>query len=167
LVSARHTKRRPTGLTGAAGEYFVAAELSLRGWLATVTIKNAPWTDVLAQIPDRGLAVAIQTKTASGGTRFQLNEKCEIPATAQNQWYVFVRLQAKETRPNFYVVPHNIVAGATYAEHRWWLSEPALDGTPHKDNPRRVIGAQHVTGYEDRWDLLERPADEAPLLAGE
>ena len=34
--------RRPhTGLTGAAGEYYVAAELSRRGWLATVTIKNA------------------------------------------------------------------------------------------------------------------------------
>ena len=35
---------RTTGLTGAAGEYYVAAELSRRGWLATVTIKNAPGT---------------------------------------------------------------------------------------------------------------------------
>jgi len=34
-------------LTGAAGEYYVAAELSCLGWLATVTIKNAPGTDVL------------------------------------------------------------------------------------------------------------------------
>jgi hypothetical protein len=39
----------PTGLTGAAGEYYTVAELSRRGWLATVAIKNSPGTDVLAQ----------------------------------------------------------------------------------------------------------------------
>ena len=62
--------RMPTGLTGAAGEYYVAAELSRRGWLATVTIKNAPGTAVLAQNPITKLTVAIQTKTSSGGTSF-------------------------------------------------------------------------------------------------
>ena len=51
-----------TGLTGAAGEYYVAAELSRRSWLATVTIKNSPGTDVLAQRLDRRRLVAIQTK---------------------------------------------------------------------------------------------------------
>jgi integrase len=47
-----------TGLTGAAGEYYVAAELSLRDWLATVTIKNAPGTDVLAQKVGTGVTVS-------------------------------------------------------------------------------------------------------------
>jgi hypothetical protein len=36
-----------TGLTGAAGEYHVAAQLSQRGWLATITKKNSPGTDEL------------------------------------------------------------------------------------------------------------------------
>ena len=30
----------PNSLIGAAGEYLIAAELSRRGWLAAVTIKN-------------------------------------------------------------------------------------------------------------------------------
>ncbi|HSI36145.1 MAG TPA: hypothetical protein VK986_21355, partial [Tepidisphaeraceae bacterium] len=49
-----------TGLTGAAGEYHVAAELSRRGRLATVTIKNSPGTDVLAQRRDRSAMVAAE-----------------------------------------------------------------------------------------------------------
>ena len=128
-----------------------------------MTIKNAPSTDVLAQIPDLGVVVAIQTKTAYG-KHFQLNEKCEKPATAQNQWYVFVKLHEEGTRPSFYVVPRNVVAGAMYAEHREWLSRPARDGTPHRENPMRNMLVACLTGYQDRWDLLENPADQTPLL---
>src|SRR5215471_7552747 len=83
---------RGTGLTGAAGEYFVAAELSLRGWLATVTIKNAPGTDVLAQNRESGVVVSIQTKTASYGNKFQLNQTCERVALSQHEWFVLVKL---------------------------------------------------------------------------
>jgi hypothetical protein len=61
-----------TGLTGAAGEYYVAAELSRRGWLATVTIKNSPGTDVLAQRLGTGRVVSIQVKTAGFGNRSSL-----------------------------------------------------------------------------------------------
>jgi hypothetical protein len=159
--------KRPTGLTGAAGEYFVAAELSLRSWLATVTIKNAPGTDVLAQNLLSGAVVAIQTKTASYGNQFQLDRKCETPATAQNQWYVFVSLGKQGERPSFYVVPHDVVAGAMFAQHREWLSRPARDGTPHKDSRQRSMRVAYISAYVDRWDLLEGPADKAPLLIDE
>jgi hypothetical protein len=157
--------KRPTGLTGAAGEYFIAAELSLRGWLATVTIKNAPGVDVLAQNLGLGVTVAIQTKTASYGNDFQLNAKCEQPSTALNEWYVFVKLHEERTRPSFYVVPRNIVAGFVYATHREWLSRAGRGGRAHKDTTKRAAAAKYLGGYEDRWDLLDRPADQAPLLA--
>lgn len=156
-----------TGLTGAAGEYFVAAELSLRGWLATVTIKNAPGTDVLAQKAGTGVTVAIQTKTASYGMNFQLNAKCETPSVTSNEWYVFVKLHEERTRPSFYIVPRNIVAAAVYAQHRAWLAEPGKNGQPHKDTPRRTLLPRLLAGYEDRWDLLDAPSTEAPLLIGQ
>src|SRR4051812_11084460 len=101
ILNARPIAR--TGLTGAAGEYFVAAELSLRGWLATVTIKNAPGIDVLAQNLDTRATVAIQTKTAGYGNEFQLRDKCEIPTAAQNEWYVFVKLHEPRIRPSFFI----------------------------------------------------------------
>jgi hypothetical protein len=61
-------------LTGAAGEYFVAAELSRRGWAASVTPKGVERTDVLAQHVDTGAVVALQVKTTTTGTSFTLRE---------------------------------------------------------------------------------------------
>lgn len=82
-------------MTGAAGEYYVAAELSRRGWLATVTIKKAPGTDVLAQRMETALTVATQTKTSSSGKRFLLSEKDERLARTSHEWYVLVRLKSE------------------------------------------------------------------------
>lgn len=158
---------RSTGLTGAAGEYFVAAELSLQGWLATVTIKNAPGTDVLAQRVLTGQVVAIQTKTASFGNQFQLNAKAEMPATTENEWFVFVKLHEELTRPTFYVVPKDVVAASVYAQHREWLSRPGRKGQPHRDSAMRQVRAKHIDGYRERWDLLDKPTSEAPLLVHE
>jgi hypothetical protein len=153
-----------TGLTGAAGEYFVAAELSLRGWLATVTIKNAPNTDVLAQKPRTGMIVAIQTKTAGVGNEFQLRQKAEEVALAQSEWFVLVKLIEERTRPHFFIVPKNVVSGAIWASHRDYLKRPRAAGKVVKDTDKRALVAKRLEGYADRWDLLDHPANEAPLL---
>jgi hypothetical protein len=117
--------------------------------------------------PTQGPAVAIQTKTASHGSEFQLSAKSEEPSSAENQWYVFVKLHEERTRPSFYVVPRNIVAGFVYATHREWLSRPGRGGRAHNDTTKRAAATKYLVGYEDRWDLLDGPADQAPLLAGQ
>jgi hypothetical protein len=153
-----------TGLVGTAGEYYVAAELSLRGWLATPTIKNAPGTDVLAQYREKGILVAIQTKTASPGNQFMVNAGIEHAAQVENEWVVLVKLQKLGSRPGFFVVPHDHVAGAAYAQYRRWLATPGVGGRPHVDNPRRMLKAAEFLGYEERWDLLLRPTGDVPNL---
>lgn len=40
--------RLSTGLSGVAGEYFVAAELSRRGYIASITLRNTRGIDILA-----------------------------------------------------------------------------------------------------------------------
>ena len=157
---------RATGLTGAAGEYYVAAELSLRGWLATPTIKNAPGTDVLAQYREKGILVAIQTKTASLGNQFMVNASIERPSLANNEWVVLVKLHELHRRPSFFVVPHDHVAAASYAQHMRWLATPGQKGQEHRDTPRRMLIAKQFLDYEDQWDLLLRPTGEVPNLLG-
>src|SRR5436190_4554604 len=98
---------RATNITGAAGEYHVAAELSRRGWLATVTIKNSPDTDVLAQHPHTERLLAVQTKTASPRNRFRLKKKNETPASRDGQWFVLVGLRGEFERPDFYIIPRD------------------------------------------------------------
>jgi hypothetical protein len=148
----------------------VAAELSRRGWLATVTIKNAPGTDVLAQDVDTQRVVAIQTKTARAGFRFQLKgpklitypvEGTDEWVTHGNEWYVFVGLKDDETaRPDFYVVPRNIVAGMIFASHREWLKGEGARRT-RRDGPMRQLRPADLKDYQDRWDLLKDDASTA------
>ena len=44
--------RPSTILTGVSGEYFVAAELSRRGYIASITLRNTAGVDVLASSAD-------------------------------------------------------------------------------------------------------------------
>ena len=46
------TLRLSPGLCGTAGEYFVAAELSRRGYVASITLRNARGIDILASDGD-------------------------------------------------------------------------------------------------------------------
>src|SRR3989442_5656282 len=52
-------------LVGTAGEYYVCAELCMRGYLALLTPKNNPLFDVVATDADGKRAVSIQVKTRS------------------------------------------------------------------------------------------------------
>ena len=154
----------PTSLTGATGEYYVAAELSRRGWLATVTIKNAPGTDVLAQELTTKRTVAIQTKTSTGGKSFTLTDRDEQTFDPDPGWVVLVGLDSPTDRPSFFVIPRCHLATMLYALHHWWLDQPGRKGQPHNDTGRRSVQRDSVAGYRDRWDLLNDATEKAPYF---
>jgi hypothetical protein len=54
-------------LCGVAGEYFVAAELSRRGYIASITLRDTRGVDVLASNQDAARSVGIQVKTSQRG----------------------------------------------------------------------------------------------------
>lgn len=152
------SSRPHTGLIGAAGEYHVAAQLSMRGWLATVTIKNAPGTDVLAQHLDMGTLVAIQTKTtSSSGDSLVLGLKDERPAPRDNEWYVFVVMKGVDARPDFFVMPRDHVSALLYVGHRNWLAQPGRGGAQRKDNSMRNVFPAEIQPYREDWDSLLAP----------
>ena len=59
------SKKFDYNITGSAGEFIVAAELSRRRIIATLTLKNTPLIDVIATNPKKGLVANIQVKTRS------------------------------------------------------------------------------------------------------
>lgn len=153
----------PTQLTGAAGEYLVAAELSRRGWAASITPKGVQRSDVLAQDVETNRVVAIQVKTARSGSSFRLNEKLERPTAADNEWIVFVALRDDEGAPTeYYVVPRNLVSALIYVDHRRWLATPGKNGQPHNDNPQRNTNSGQLSAYRDAWGLLDGSAHNVP-----
>jgi hypothetical protein len=133
---------------GISGEYFVAAELSRRGYVASLTLRNTKGIDVLASNADATKSVGIQVKTCQGmKPEWLLNVKAENDS-AENLFYVFVCLPDRGA-PSFYVVPHDVVATAVRESHRQWLATPGRAGRQHRDNPNR--------NFRDPKRRLQRP----------
>jgi hypothetical protein len=53
----------PSVLAGVAGEYFVAAELSRRGHIASISLRNTRGIDIIATNKEASRSVTIQCKT--------------------------------------------------------------------------------------------------------
>jgi hypothetical protein len=161
--------RLSTSLSGVAGEYLVAAELSRRGYVASLTLRNARGIDILASDGAASRSVGIQVKTNQDSRLgWLLNRKAE-DYSEDNLFYVFVNLNGSG-QPDFYVVPSEIVSKAVKESFTWWLRTPGRRGQQHKDNPMRMFGdgalkpilkqlekrgnPTTVAGYRNRWDLL-------------
>src|SRR6202030_468684 len=140
------------GLTGIAGEYFVGAELSRRGYVASITLRNTRGIDILASNADATKSVGIQVKTnQEARKKWILNEKIE-KNVATNLIFVFVRLNGYDA-PKYHIVPLADVVKCVSDDHKQWLSKPGSKGQAHKDNPVRNF-ADMDEKYLDRWELL-------------
>ena len=143
----------PPVLTGVAGEYFVAAELSRRGFIASISLRNTRGIDILATNQAASRSITIQCKTnQSGQKHWMLNEKSER-FFAADHYYVFVALSAATERPSFHVVPSKTVAKFIADSHQQWLRTPGRDGRQHVDSALRKF-MDFENNYLDRWDLL-------------
>jgi len=148
-------QRRPklTGIqVGIAGEYLVAAELSRRGYVATLTLRNTRGIDILASNSDATISVGIQVKTAYGVRPVWMMHKKAEADLAENLFYVFVCLPP-EGSATFYVVPRRVVAKYVRESHAEFLKTPGRQGQAHKDTDMRQY-KDPAHEYKDRWDLL-------------
>ncbi|OGE76373.1 MAG: aspartate ammonia-lyase [Candidatus Doudnabacteria bacterium RIFCSPHIGHO2_01_52_17] len=140
-------------LTGVAGEYFVAAELSKMGYIASVTLKNTRGIDILATNKDASKSVGIQVKASRGNAKdWQLHKKAEN-YYSKNLFYVFVNLKSEKERPDFFIVPSRIVANYVKESHAQYLKTPRRDGKLHEDSTRRKFRDPGGV-YQERWDFL-------------
>jgi hypothetical protein len=152
-LMAEDYERITSILTGVAGEYFVAAELSRRGFIASITMRNSRGFDILATNENASRTVTIQVKTNQNARReWMLNDKAE-KSFSKDWFYVFVILNRPHERPAFYVVPSEDVAKQISKSHRAYLGTAGRMGQQRKDSPmRKFFDAEDH--YLERWDLL-------------
>lgn len=111
-----------TALSGVAGEYFVAAELSRQGYVASLTLRNTRGIDILASNADATRSVGIQVKTSQNrGAEWMLTKKVEAAELAENLFFVFVSLNG-DAPPTFHIVPRNVVVQYVTESHTRWLA---------------------------------------------
>jgi hypothetical protein len=160
IPSEGSNHRSTYNITGVAGEYFVAAELSRRGWIATITLKNAPNIDVMATRPDGSRTVNIQVKTRAAGNRkgWVFNKRLLVPAPGPNFYIAFVDLKGQNENPDYYLIPKNLFAEPAEKRHRKWVGEPGRSGRLHRDNAIRVFVPSEwpkLERYHNNWDFRE------------
>jgi len=158
LLDKSENRRATYNITGVAGEYFVAAELSRRGWIATMTLKNTPNIDVIATTIDGLRTLNIQVKTRSIGNRqgWILNKGIETLVPKDNFYIAFVDLIGKDEKPDYYIIPKNLFAKWITKRHQNWLATPGRGGHVRVDNPIRAFDKPqfHVfEQYHNNWNI--------------
>jgi hypothetical protein len=144
------TREVSSAFAGNAGEFFVLAELTRRGWTAALTARNNRAYDILAKRRDAFAAIRVKTKT-SITTVFQWNAKANgqifLELSEQKDFSALVDVPENDSRPTYYIVP-------TTAIDRWlrddfiaWVATPGAKGQKRaEDNKRRLF---YVDGQQD------------------
>tara|TARA_Y100000310_G_C20364460_1_gene660512 strand:- start:256 stop:711 length:456 start_codon:yes stop_codon:yes gene_type:complete len=147
------SKKVSSTLIGVSGEYFVAAELSRRGYVASITLRNTRGIDIVASNENGNKTVNIQVKAKRKGVPdWILSQKAES-IIDKNMFYVFVALFDNNEKPEYHIAPSKDVAEYVSKRHKKWLETPGRSGEMHKDTAIRIWDDPDRK-YLDRWDLL-------------
>jgi hypothetical protein len=143
--------------TGIAGEFFVAAELTRRGYVASLTSKNTKTIDILASNEEGSKSVAIQVKTCDYKTidKWMMTESVE-KTSSDNLFYVLVNMN-EGGMPSYYIIPSTIVADKIKTDHQIWINSPGANGQEHHPTTMRTFvfdNEDQRLKYKDAWDLL-------------
>jgi hypothetical protein len=136
--------------TGWAGLLAVAAELSRRGYDASITLGNTPALDLICSSP-AGEPFKVQVKSASGPNWVRI-QKALLEATPKIDLFLAVVLVPKDTRRpfEFYILTHS-EACDLYGKQR----RTRLDGRPYKPGFEGLSWGD-VRPYVSRWDKLPK-----------
>lgn len=139
-------------LSGVSGEYFVAAELSRRGFIAAVTLRNSRGIDLLVSRVGGKRAATIQVKTLQSGNQEWLLSKDDDNPKSEDHFYVFVALNGVEGNPEYHVVPGSVVSEESASNHKLYLSKNKKDGTLRKDTAMRTF--RPGERFRGKWGTL-------------
>jgi len=131
-------------LIGAAGEYYVCAELCRLGILALVTPKNNKLIDVLASDGEGRRAISIQVKTMSltneQGWKFGQLERKNNP----NLYIVLVNMLSNGAN-DFYIYQYDELVGRVDQIYNEYMSKPKRDGSVRKETGFRWFDHKYFT----------------------
>lgn len=141
---------------GIAGEFYTAAELTRRGYVASLTSKNTQTIDLLASSKDGKRSVCIQIKTCSNKkmNTWKMSKSSEQGAS-NHLYYVFVNL-CDDDPPKFFVVPSTIVAKRIADDYLHWKKKTRKDGAMHPETDMRTfkLYGNDLEQYQNAWSLL-------------
>jgi hypothetical protein len=133
-------------LTGLAGEFLVAGHLCIKGYVASLTLKNYPKVDIFCLNPKNQKQVAIQVKTVRNANAYYIPEHVDDSGNP----FVFVLIKTDET-VEFFIMPAGDVATLSRNERDEYLH---AHPNAKREQPR-MLSVSRLDPFRNRWDLLE------------
>jgi len=141
--------------TGSAGEYFVAAEISKHGAIATITPRNVPNIDILASSVDGKQIVSIQVKAGRLTTGGFIIGQNPMETLGKRFFYVFVFLK-DIGEPEYWIIPQVIVVKTVELDYQKWIKGRSVKS---KKAPRTLqwkhLKSKRFQKYHNNWKILE------------
>ena len=146
-----------TGRIGVAGEYFVMAELTRRGYVASLTSKNTKAIDLFVSDKNGKQLAAIQVKACDNEKqqKWKMSNSVENN-NSSNLYYVFVNMNGG-AEPSYYIVPSKYVAFRVRQDYENWLHTPGKQGQQRNETTMRTfefVDKDEQEQYRDAWYLL-------------
>jgi hypothetical protein len=157
---------RTTKLTGALGEYLVAAELSRRGLIAAPFAGNVPHFDVLAAAED-GRQFAIQVKT-SNGNNWQFGAQTFLHIEFDGNRQIIGRVQREPLpglicvlvkvtegeRDRFFVMKWTDLRSIIAAKYRAYLKKHSGRRPRSPESYHTKADLPEVLKFENAWESV-------------
>jgi len=141
-------------LIGLTGEYFVAGMMSLKGWVASLTLKNYPDVDIFGLNPETGINVNIQIKTIRNGKSYPIGlthatvDKAKDKITCP---YVFVHIDKNNT-VRYFIVSRKELIDVIKTSDSDYLKKPRKKEI-QKTNPIG-IPIRYLEPFENEWNNI-------------
>lgn len=147
-------------MTGLAGEYFVAGMMNLKGWIASLTLKNYPGIDIFGMNPEMpGKMVGIQVKSCVSDSFFiglKRSERGQMDKKIQGP-YVFVHCENSEhgdEAVTFYILSKSEFIALVNKSDDAYYYGPHKRGPIKEDYPIALSLKKDLLPYKDKWDSL-------------
>lgn len=153
-------------------EHWACSELARRGWAPALTRDDMARTDILAVstlLPGRP-TIQVQVKSATKSTKrnrvsWHLGKSTSALDESDSAWFVLVVVPEIPAPLYGFVIPRDHVAAATYLNHQSvFTGAGRTPDHPDVELDRMRISETVFEAYQDRWDLLDSPTSEVPIM---
>lgn len=164
-------RQEEKALLGIAGVYFVAGELSKRGYIALVTSRNTKSYDILAFNPKTKRSIPIQVKTTKQQRKKDItldgyilfitdSERLESKLKEIDAPFIFVYFPKDEKdKTRYFITPPSGLREAVRKAWNDYIEKPnhrkPVEEIKRTRMPQGPL-IKHLLPYENRWELLEK-----------
>jgi len=137
---------------GIAGEFYIAYILAKHGFEVSMSLGRTKGFDLFVVNPNgTPMVISVKTTYFKVNKFILMNEKAD-ELIGDHLYYAFVRLNAPDGIPEFWIAPSKIIAPVIKESHLIWMEGTSKSGKPHQENPMRNFYLTSRYTFPEDWE---------------